>query len=753
MSVPETTVNRFNRAAIVDRNFVALLENWRESLRAQRDPDEALEEAGGLSGRDLIELLESQMIARHQDLASRQMRARGTGFYTIGSTGHEGNALLGRFTRPTDLAFLHYRSGAFLAERARQVPGQDFIRDTMLSFAASADDPISGGRHKVWGSVPMHVPPQTSTIASHLPKAVGAALALRRAKRLGLAATIPEDGIVVCSFGDASVNHAVAQTAFNAAGWATHQQIPVPLLFVCEDNGIGISVHTPPGWVEASMRHRPGILYFAADGLDLVAGEPVVREAIEVCRHRRRPVFLHLKVVRLLGHAGSDPETEYHTWEQIEAAEAKDPLLTSARRVLELGLMTPTDLLDFYETVRRRVQEAVAFAEAAPKLTSAAQVIEPLAPYHPDAVCAEASRLAPQEERLRVFGDESRLPERTAPKHMAALINAGLADLLIKYPEAMIFGEDVAKKGGVYYVTAGLHAKFGPARVFNTLLDETTILGMGIGAAHLGLLPIPEIQYLAYYHNAEDQIRGEACSLQFFSNAQYRNPMVMRINAWGYQKGFGGHFHNDNSIAALRDVPGLVIATPARGDDAVRMMRTCLALAKVDGRVIAFLEPIALYMTKDLHEEKDGKWQFAYPPPGEHIPLGEGRVYDEDAQDLTILTFANGLHMSLRAARTLVERHGVRARVVDLRWLSPLNETLILDQAKATGRVLVVDEGRRTGGVAEAILAVIGERLGGEVRARRLNALDTYIPLAAAANLVIPQVNDVVREALNVARG
>ncbi|KAA0219132.1 MAG: MFS transporter, partial [Planctomycetota bacterium] len=132
MSVPETTVNRFNRAAIVDRNFVALLENWRESLRAQRDPDEALEEAGGLSGRDLIELLESQMIARHQDLASRQMRARGTGFYTIGSTGHEGNALLGRFTRPTDLAFLHYRSGAFLAERARQVPGQDFIRDTML---------------------------------------------------------------------------------------------------------------------------------------------------------------------------------------------------------------------------------------------------------------------------------------------------------------------------------------------------------------------------------------------------------------------------------------------------------------------------------------------------------------------------------------------------------------------------------------------------------------------------------------------
>src|SRR3546814_4444750 len=115
----------------------------------------------------------------------------------------------------------------------------------------------------------------------------------------------------------------------------------------------------------------------------------------------------------------------------------------------------------------------------------------------------------------------------------------------------------------------------------------------------MGMLPPPEIQYLAYFHNAADQIRGEAASLQFFSNDQYRNPMVVRIASLGYQRGFGGHFHNDNSITALRDIPGLVVGCPSRGDDAAMMLRTLAALAKVDGRVCALLEPIALYMRSE----------------------------------------------------------------------------------------------------------------------------------------------------------
>src|SRR5690606_20966612 len=218
-----------------------------------------------------------------------------------------------------------------------------------------------------------------------------------------------------------------------------------------------------------------------------------------------------------------------------------------------------------------------------------------------------------------------------------------LHDLFAKYPETMLFGEDVAQKGGVYTVTKGLQKAFGPRRVFNTLLDETMILGMAQGFANMGMLPIPEIQYLAYFHNACDQLRGEASSLQFFSNDQYRNPMVVRIAGLGYQRGFGGHFHNDNSFAALRDVPSLVVGCASRGDDAAMMLRTLTALSKVDGRVSVFLEPIALYMTKDLHEAGDGGWMFPYPAPDQALVLGEPRVYDDEATDLLIVTYGNGV--------------------------------------------------------------------------------------------------------------
>ena len=119
-----------------------------------------------------------------------------------------------------------------------------------------------------------------------------------------------------------------------------------------------------------------------------------------------------------------------------------------------------------------------------------------------------------------------------------------------------MFGEDVAAKGGVYGVTRGCATRFGAGRVFDTLLDERSILGLALGAGLAGLLPMPEIQYLAYLHNAEDQLRGEAATLQFFSQRAVPQPDGRARRRLGYQKGFGGHFHNDNSVAVLRDIPG-----------------------------------------------------------------------------------------------------------------------------------------------------------------------------------------------------
>ena len=180
----------------------------------------------------------------------------------------------------------------------------------------------------------------------------------------------------------------------------------------------------------------------------------------------------------------------------------------------------------------------------------------------------------------------------------------------------LVFGEDVARKGGVYGVTRGLAERFGAARVFDTLLDEQSILGLALGAGLAGLLPVPEIQYLAYLHNAADQIRGEAATLSFFSQAQYRNPLVLRLASLAYQEGFGGHFHNDNALASLRDIPGLIVACPARPDDAAAMLRTCLAAAECGRPRLRLPRADRAVPHPGPAPAGDGGWLAPYDPPG-----------------------------------------------------------------------------------------------------------------------------------------
>ena len=736
-----------NRAEICDVNFQDFVKAWDGRPDARPAPGEAILDGSALDARGFRELFESQLISRHLDLMARVLRVQNKVFYTIGSSGHEGNAMVARATRHTDPAFLHYRSGGFMAERFRKLPGMDPIMDSALSFAASAEDPASGGRHKVWGSKPLWVLPQTSTIASHLPKALGTAVAIEAGKRLGVGLPIPDDSIAICSFGDASANHATAQTAFNAASWTAYQKLPAPVLYVCEDNGIGISVKTPTGWIAESFRNRPDLDYFFADGLDLANGYGDVLRAVEHCRRTRRPTFLHLRTTRIMGHAGTDFEIEWRSIDELCAVEATDPLLRSAAIALESGLMAKDEVLALYEDTRRKCFAAAEDADRRPRIETLEHVMAPLAPYTPDKVAAEAARTPSQEARTKAFGGEDKLPEKQAPRHLAIQINNALHDLFAKYPETLLFGEDVAQKGGVYTVTKGLHKAFGNRRVFNTLLDETMILGMAQGFANMGLLPIPEIQYLAYLHNAIDQIRGEAASLQFFSNGQYANPMVVRVAGLGYQRGFGGHFHNDNSVTALRDIPGLVVGCPSRGDDAAMMLRTLAAMAKVDGRVTVFLEPIALYMTKDLYEAGDGGWLTEYPAPDQALVPGEERIYNPDATDCVIFSYGNGMPMSLRAAREIERKHGWKVRVVDLRWLVPLNHAAIAKHAGECARILVVDEGRFSAGIGEGVITAITEAGHGGKPLQRVVGADTYTPLAGAAFLVIPKDEDIVAAA------
>jgi 2-oxoisovalerate dehydrogenase E1 component len=689
---------------------------------ARPDPAAPVREDSRLAGATLLAIFDAQALSRQLDFAARWMQQEGRGYYTISSAGHEGNAAVAAALRPNDPALLHYRSGGFYCARAQQVPGVDPVQDILLGMAASADEPIAGGRHKVFGRAELSIVPTTSTIASHLPRAVGVAVGIGRAAKLGAPCPWPRDAVTVASFGDASANHSTAVGAINAASHTSYQGLPVPLLLVCEDNGIGISVPTPRGWVAASFGDRPGLRYLAADGCDPVAAYDTALAAASLARSRRCPVFLHLSVVRFLGHAGSDAEAAYRPAADMAAELQRDPLVATAAELVRCGLMTPGEAVARYVALGGLVRGAAEQALASRPLTSATEVMAPLAPRHPDRV-AELARQGP--------------PVVSAPAEPLTLaqgINLALGELLETHPGMCVFGEDVGRKGGVYGVTKGLQRRFGQARVFDTLLDEQSILGVALGGGLAGLLPVPEVQYLAYLHNAEDQLRGEAATQQFFSAGQFRNPMVLRVAGYAYQKGFGGHFHNDNAVGVLRDIPGLVIASPSRPDDAAAMLRTCLAAAAADGSVCVFLEPIALYHTRDLHEDGDGGWLARYPVPDEHVPLGRARGYG-DGTDLTMVTFGNGLRMSLRVARRLAVR-GIGVRVVDLRWLAPLPVDDLLREAAVTGRVLVVDETRRTGGVSEGVVAALVDA-GYRGALARVASEDSFIPLGLAASAVL----------------
>lgn len=732
-----------DRAEIVHQNFRRRVEagDFPQALTRTTLAD------AGLGKTALLEIFRSQVVSRQLDRVSRKLQARGEGYYTIGSSGHEGSAAVAAALRVSDPAFLHYRDAAFQIQRATQVPGQTPIWDFLLSFTTSSEDPISGGRHKVLGSKELNIPPQTSTIASHLPKAVGAAYSIGVNKRLRSEhQAYPDDAVVLCSFGDASLNHSTAQGALNAAGWTAYQGVPLPVLFLCEDNGIGISTRTPPGWIEASMTHRAGLRYVRCNGLDLLDATATAREVADWVRRRRKPAFLHMTTVRLYGHAGADAQQAYLPKSQIEADEANDPLLHSARILVENGIADRDGVLALYDAVDEQTTRAAEQAIRRPKLRNAQEVKASLIP--PKRSCQPTNGPSP-DDRERAFGT-AELRAMDAPQHMAKLINFALTDLMLEHREIVLAGEDIGAKGGVYGVTQRLQERFGSARVIDTLLDEQSILGLAIGMAHNGIVPIPEIQFLAYLHNAEDQLRGEAATLSFFSKGLFTNPMVVRIAGLGYQRGFGGHFHNDNSLAVLRDIPGLVIACPSNGYDAAQMLRECARLAREEQRVVVIIEPIALYMTRDLHDAKDGQWSFHYPKPGQSAPIRLGEIgHYGEGKDLAIISYANGYYLSRQAEKILREQHGVHAHLIDLRWLAPVPEEALIDSVKHFDTILIVDECRITGSLSETLMALFSERLDRRVRISRLAADDCFIATGPAFGATLPSRDGIVAAALS----
>jgi 2-oxoisovalerate dehydrogenase E1 component len=686
---------------------------------------------------DLLELFEAQAGSRWLDVANRRMRTAGRAQVMPVSAGHEGNAAVALALRSNDPALTHYRSGAFYLARTELAGLEDGILGVAAGLAGRLDQPAGGGRRPGLAHPDVAMLPPSPTVAGHLPRALGLAWTLGRQRRAPgeIRLNWPNDAVAVASFGDGAANHSTAVGTVNAACWAASQGVPVPLLLVCEDNGLGNSMPTPTGWIRSMFGAREGLRYLYAD----TAGDPLAlletaRQAAEITRAHRRPVLLHLACVRIGGRHGVGPEAGYRRPDRMLADLARDPLVATMDALVRHGVLTGEGVAMRLLEIRDRVASAVEESLRRPRLRSSAEVAAPLSPRRPAAVAMLAARQPPAGARSSAFG--GRLPETEGPLTLAESINRTLLDAAVLSPRLLMVGRDIGRRGGVHGVTAGLHRALGPARVTDTLLDDQTVLGLALGAGVCGLLPVAEIPDLTDLHPAESQLRHEAAALSFRSGGAYRNPLVVRVPGLGYHEG-DGIAGPDNALGVLRDIPGLVIACPAHPSEAPGLLRTCLAAAEADGTVSVFLEPIALYHQRDMLQPEDGAWLSAYPAPALwgsfQAPIGRASVWG-DGGDLTIATYGNGLRLSMRVAAEL-EQEGINARVLDLRWLAPLPMEDVVREGTATGRLLIVDECRRSGGIAEGLVTGLLEA-GFDGKLARVTGKDTYLPTGPSAPAV-----------------
>ena len=465
-------------------------------------------------------LFDAQLESRHLDFAARWLQSQDKGYYTIASAGHESNAALGLLSRRTDRApLLHYRSGGFDAARAALGGQANPARDILLSLTSAQADPMSGGRHKVYGH------PGLSDHSANLDHRIAPA----QSSRLGLTAldlsrrvdhhsSFPYGAVVICSFGDASVNHSTVAGALNAAAYLVHRNIGCPLLFVCEDNGIGISTPTPDGWSAAALQSVPGLRYRYVDGADPVSLLAVVTESLADVRESRAAGILHLRTVRFMEHAGSDAEIAYRSQTEILADYTKDPLAASANALVDAGILSPSEVLHEYDQVRQRVMDE---AHECPCPGATGQQRK----RHGASCPARGPSCDRADARTRCTtpGLGGRLPEDGPPLTLAQTINATLTDLMVDHPNALVFGEDVAVRAASSASAVGCESASAASECSTPCWTNRRFWVLRSALLWLVSCRYPKSSIWQHLYNAEDQLRGEAATLGFFSNGQYRN--------------------------------------------------------------------------------------------------------------------------------------------------------------------------------------------------------------------------------------
>ncbi len=316
-----------------------------------------------------------------------------------------------------------------------------------------------------------------------------------------------------------------------------------------------------------------------------------------------------------------------------------------------------------------------------------------------------------------------------AKRNIVEAINAGLMEEMERDPSVMVLGEDVGKEGGVFRVTDGLQAKFGPKRAVDTPLAESGIVGVALGLAVKGLKPVAELQFMGFLPPALDQIICHISRMRNRSRGKFTCPMVIRMP---YGGGIHAPEHHSESIEAmLAHIPGIKVVIPSTPYDAKGLIVSAIR----DPDPVLFCEPKRVY--RAIKEEV---------PDGEYtVPIGQAKVVRE-GDDVTVVCWGAMVREVLNAAERIKEE-GVNSEVIDLRTISPLDDGTILTSVGKTGRVVIVHEAARTCGLGAEIIARINEKalLSLDAPVERVTGFDTVFPLYKMEHHYLPGPGRILR--------
>ncbi len=671
----------------------------------------------GLSGDDVVAMYRRALLARTLDQRMWNLNRQGRARFVISGQGQEGAQVGSAWAVRAgyDIALPYYRDFGVVLTLG-MTPYEVF-----LAVLARADDPNSGGRQMPnhWGCRRLNIITGSSPIATQMPHAAGLAQA---------SVIRGDDRVTVCWFGEAASSKGDFHEGLNYAG--IHR---LPVVFVCENNQYAISVTmalqsaVPDVATRAASYGMPGVI---VDGNDTLEVYGAVREAMARARSGGGPTLVECKTYRLMPHTSDDDDRRYRSPEEVQEWRQRDPLPRLRRYLVGRGLLTAEGAENLEIEVRAEIDEAARRAEAA---------APPAAETAFRRVYAKPLRRTPG---IPPELDEAPARPPAAPLRQATgvertvldTVRQTLHDLMAEDERVVLLGEDVGVLGGVFRATDGIYDAFGPKRVIDTPLAESSIVGIGIGLALAGLRPVVEIQFADFVHAAFDQLVSEAAKIHYRSNGDFHVPLVVRA-PWG-GGGHRGPYHSQSIEAFFAHVAGLKVVCPSTPADVAGLLREAIE----DPDPVLFLEHKKTYR-RISGLVPGGEWR---------VPIGLADVA-RPGEDLTLVTYGLHRHLSLEAAEALDEE-GYSVEVVDLRTISPLDRDTVLGSVSRTGRLLVVHEDNVTYGVGAEVAAMVAQEAFYDLDApvRRLAmpdvpAMPYEVTLEAALTIGVGAIKDAAR--------